>query len=148
MALYYSKWAPYPLNMLTKGITTIFVADMDRSIRFYTETLGLRLAQRFGNHWAQVETGQLTIGLHPASAQNPAGRNGSITVGLAFSTPIEEAVSTLQQKGVKFQGPIAQDNAGKMAYFEDPDGNLLYLWETAAWAEHSSSGTREYQGTR
>src|SRR5260221_10157655 len=96
MALYYSTLATDALNMLSKGITTIFVTDMDRSIRFYTETLGLRLAQRFGNHWAQVETEQLVIGLHPASAQSPAGRNGSITVGLTFSTPIEEAVSTLQ----------------------------------------------------
>lgn len=131
--------------MLSKGITTIFVADMDRSIRFYTETLGLRLAQRFGNHWGQVEAGQLVIGLHPASAQSPAGRNGSITVGLTFDTPIEESVAILKQKGVKFQGSITQDNAGKIAYFEDPDGNLLYIWETAAWAEHSSEDVREYQ---
>jgi len=41
-----------------------------------------------------VEADQLVIGLHPASAQNPAGRNGSITIGLTFSTPIEQAVST------------------------------------------------------
>ena len=47
--LYYSSLATYALNMLSKGITTIFVTDMDRSNRFYTETLGLRLAQRFGN---------------------------------------------------------------------------------------------------
>jgi catechol 2,3-dioxygenase-like lactoylglutathione lyase family enzyme len=148
MALYYSSLATYALNMLSKGITTIFVTDMDRSIRFYTETLGLRLAQRFGNHWGQVEAGQLVIGLHPESAQSPAGRNGSITIGLTFSTPIEQAVSMLQQKGVKFQGPITQDNAGKIAYFEDPDGNLLYLWETAVWAQHSASGAGQYQTTR
>lgn len=145
MALYYSNRVLYAVSMLSKGIATIFVTDMDRSVRFYTEVLGLRLAQRFGNHWAQVEVGQLVIGLHPASAQSPAGRNGSITIGFSFSTRIEDAVSTLERKGVKFQGPIAQDNAGKMVYFEDPDGNLLYLWETAAWAEHSSGGAREYQ---
>jgi catechol 2,3-dioxygenase-like lactoylglutathione lyase family enzyme len=134
--------------MLSRGMTTIFVTDMNRSIRFYTEILGLQLAQRFGDHFAQVQAGELVIGLHPASAQSPSGRNGSITIGFTFSTPIEEAVSTLQQKGVRFQGPIIQDNAGKAAYFEDPDGNTLYLWETASWAEHSPSGARQYQSTR
>jgi predicted enzyme related to lactoylglutathione lyase len=136
-------------SMLTTGIATIFVTDMDRSVRFYTEVLGLRLTQRFGNHWAQVEAERLTIGLHPASAQNPAGRDGSITIGFALSTSIEDAVSTLQQKGVKFRGPIAQDpNAGKFAYFEDPDGNVLYLIEIVQWPEQSSSGAHQYQSTR
>jgi catechol 2,3-dioxygenase-like lactoylglutathione lyase family enzyme len=74
MALYYSKPGAYSQSMLSRGIATIFVTDMDRSVRFYTEVLGLSLTQRFGNHWAQVEAGQLVIGLHPASAQSPAGR--------------------------------------------------------------------------
>jgi catechol 2,3-dioxygenase-like lactoylglutathione lyase family enzyme len=63
--------------MFRDGNATIFVSDMDRSVNFYTKTLGLKLAQRFGNHWASVEAGRLTIGLHPASNANPAGRNGS-----------------------------------------------------------------------
>jgi hypothetical protein len=90
----------------------------------------------------------LVIGLHPASAQSPAGRNGSITIGLTLSTPIEQAVGALQRKGVKFQGPIVEDNAGKVAYFEDPDGHLLYLWETAVWAQHSATDAGAYQVTR
>jgi len=137
-----------PSKDLTKGIATIFITDMDRSVRFYTEVLGLRLAQRFGNHWAQVDAEQIVIGLHPATKENPAGRNGSITIGFMFTAPIEETVHTLEQQGVKFHGPIAQDNAGKVVYFEDPDGNVLYLWETAAWAEHSTSDRHEYHGVR
>ena len=124
--------------MLSTGIATIFVSDMDRAVDFYTKVLGLKLTQRFGNHWAQVDAGRLTIGLHPASAENPAGRNGSITVGFALSSKIEDVVSTLKQHGVKFKGPISQDpNAGKFAYFEDPDGNSLYLMELYAWDEQS-----------
>jgi len=62
----------------------------------------------------------------PGIDAEPGWTQWSITIGLTFSTSIEEAVSMLQQKGVKFQGRITQDNAGKIAYFEDPDGNLLY----------------------
>lgn len=134
--------------MISTGIATIFVSDMDRSVRFYTEVLGLRLAQRFGNHWAQVEAGRLTIGLHPQSPQNRAGRDGSITIGFAVSADIENVVSALQQKGVRFRGPIDADpNAGKFAYFEDPDGNVMYLMQIVAWPEQAA-GEHQYQSSR
>src|SRR5215469_6575544 len=120
--------------MLTNGIATIFVTDMDRSVRFYTEILGMRLNQRYGNEWAQVEAGRLVIGLHPASGKNPAGRDGSITLGFTLSTKIDDAVAKLQQKGVKFRGAITEEaNAGKIVYFEDPDGNSMYLIEVRQW---------------
>ena len=56
--------------MITGGNATVFVSDMDNAVRFYTEVLGLRLTNRFGDHWATVDAGKgLTIGLHPASPQ-------------------------------------------------------------------------------
>src|SRR5262249_26868336 len=41
-------------TMIHGGNATVYVSDMDRSVRFYTETLGLKLKHRFGNHWAEV----------------------------------------------------------------------------------------------
>jgi predicted enzyme related to lactoylglutathione lyase len=38
-------------NMIAGGLATVFVSDMDRAVRFYTETLALKLEYRFGNHW-------------------------------------------------------------------------------------------------
>src|SRR5438046_5333019 len=90
------------ITMFSNGNATIFVSDMDRSVHFYTKILGLKLAQRFGNHWASVEAGKLAIGLHPASNQNPAGRNGSTIIGLELSGSINDAVATLKQQGVQF----------------------------------------------
>ena len=40
--------------MISGGNATIIVADMDRSIRFYTDVLGMKLTNRFGNDWATV----------------------------------------------------------------------------------------------
>src|SRR5689334_18883446 len=101
--------------MFSSGNATIFVSDMDRAVSFYTNVLGLKLAQRYGNHWASIECGKLTIGLHPSSDANVAGKNGSTVVGLQLSENIDEAVSKLKGQGVKFRGDIAQDNAGRTA---------------------------------
>lgn len=126
--------------MFSNGNVTVFVSDMDRSVNFYTKTLGLKLAQRFGDHWASVEAGKLAIGLHPASNENPAGKNGSTVIGLELNGNIDEMVATLRQQGIRFRGPVAEDeNAGKFAYFEDPDGNLLYMIQLRQWGTEASS---------
>jgi catechol 2,3-dioxygenase-like lactoylglutathione lyase family enzyme len=132
--------------MFSSGNVTIYVANMDRAVRFYTETLGLKLAYRFGDHWASVEVGQtLTIGLHPASAESPKGRGG-MSIGLELSGSIEEAVRKLEAKGVQFTSVATEAKAGKFASFEDPDGNQLYLAELD-W-KHVSQGEGQYQQAR
>jgi catechol 2,3-dioxygenase-like lactoylglutathione lyase family enzyme len=116
--------------VISGGMPTIFVGDMDAAVRFYTEALGLTLLERYGNHWASIDCGHgLTIGLHPASAQNPAGRPGSMTIGFNASEPIREAVATLKDRGVAFRGDIVDDTQILIANFQDPDGNPLYLAE-------------------
>lgn len=115
---------------ITGGMPTIFVSDMDAAVRFYTEALGLKLLERYGGHWASIDGGHgLTIGLHPASAQNPAGRAGSMTIGFRTSEPIRNAVATLRARGVIFRGDIVDDTQLLIAHFQDPDGNPFYLAE-------------------
>ncbi len=124
--------------MITGGNATVYVSDMDRAVAFYVETLGLKLQQRAGNHWAQIQAGpSLTIGLHPKSAHGPApGTSGAISIGLTIDEPMEKAVEVLTTKGVRFRGPIVKDEEGgiALAYFGDPDGNDLYLCQvTRSW---------------
>jgi len=120
--------------MIRGGMTTIYVTDMDRAVDFYTQRLGLKLTYRAGNHWAGVDAGNgLQIGLHPASEKAPApGTNGATIVGLSVTKPIDDVVATLRHKGVPFAGPILDDANGsvRLAYFNDPDGNELYLCES------------------
>jgi len=35
--------------MFSGGNVTVYVSNMDRAVRFYSETLGLKLAYRFGD---------------------------------------------------------------------------------------------------
>ena len=104
----------------------------------------LGLAYRFGDHWASVEVGKgLTIGLHPASPEMPAGRPGSMAIGLELTGSIHDAVAALEAKGVKFDGPINEGKSGSFAAFHDPDGNQLYLAQLN-WT-HVKQGQGEYQ---
>jgi catechol 2,3-dioxygenase-like lactoylglutathione lyase family enzyme len=122
--------------MFASGNVTVYVSNMDRAVRFYTEVLGLKLAYRFADHWASVEVGRgLTIGLHPASKEMPAGRKGSMAIGLELNGAIEDAMKTLGEKGLQFQGEVNG--------FLDPDGNQLYLAELS-WS-HVEQGEGKYQ---
>jgi predicted enzyme related to lactoylglutathione lyase len=118
--------------MISGGNATVFVSNMDNSVRFYTDVLGLKLTNRFGDHWATVEAGKgLTIGLHPASPKYPApGTKGGMMLGLEIDEPISGVVARLGEKGVRFKGPVVENGSGNFVHMEDPDGNEIYLWET------------------
>src|SRR5262245_52669220 len=118
---------------ISGGMPTIFVSNMDAAIRFYTEALGLKLLERYGDDWASIDCGQgLTIGLHPGSAQNPAGRAGSMTIGFRSSEGIRDTVAKLKARGVVFRGDVIDDTQLLIANFQDPDGNPFYLAELKA----------------
>ncbi|MCU1326712.1 MAG: hypothetical protein JWN34_2082 [Bryobacterales bacterium] len=116
--------------MIRGGNATVFVTNMDRAVQFYTGVLGLRLTNRFGDHWATVDAGKgLTIGLHSASARHPApGTKGGMMLGLEIGTTIEQAITRLTERGVRVSG-IIRASEGNFADIEDPDGNPIYLWE-------------------
>jgi len=117
--------------MITGGNATVFVSNMDAAVQFYTQTLGLKLTNRFGNDWATVEAGKgLTIGLHPASPKYPApGTRGAMALGLEIDEAIEGVVARLSEKGVRIKGSIVRGEPGNFIDLEDPDGNAIYLWE-------------------
>ena len=119
--------------MIDGGNATVYVSDLERAIAFYTKTLGLRLRFRAGAHWAEVEAGPtLVIGLHPASSHAPRpGTPGSVQVGLTVDEPLEDVMRVLAKRGVAFEGPMMEDSksGNRWAFFRDPDGNVMYLWE-------------------
>src|SRR5256885_4599872 len=129
--------------MFAGGIVTVFVTDMDRSVRFYTEQLGLKLLQRYGNQFATIDGGHgLTIGLHPSASASPAGdKKSGIAIGLYLTAPIRDAVTALSGRGVVFDSAIVnEDTVGQFAYFNDPDGNSLYVAEMKEELKRESAG--------
>jgi len=127
--------------MISGGNATVYVSSMDNAIRFYTEVLGLKLTNRFGNHWATVQAGQtLLIGLHPWSAKYPRpGTKGSVQIGLVVSRdePIGDLAGRLRKHGVEVSDIIKSEEANYIS-FADPDGNPIYVgdWDPDLDEEH------------
>jgi predicted enzyme related to lactoylglutathione lyase len=121
--------------MITGGNATLYVSSVGASVKFYTETLALKLVSHYGEHWATVRAGEsLTLGLHPTrEGSNPPGAKDSIEIGLEIDEPIDTAIQRLTAAGVRFDEEVKRTPQGNFAHFTDPDGNALYLWETAKW---------------
>ena len=139
--------------MIYGGNATVYVSNMDTAVRFYTEVLGLKLTNRFADHWATVQAGNtLVIGLHPWSAKFPSpGTQGSVQIGLVVSQDvrIEEYAARLRQRGVQVSD-IIKSVEGNYVSFTDPDGNPIYVgdWDPDFDAERESRGTAVGMGDR
>jgi predicted enzyme related to lactoylglutathione lyase len=101
--------------------------DLEAAVEFYGETIGLtRSAYRPERHFAEFETGNLTLSVIDAEAM---GIPYSVS-GNAIALHVEdvaEARSTLETRGVSFAGETFDTGVCHMALFSDPDGNALML---------------------
>ena len=95
-----------------------FVADMDRTVRFYRDVVGLPLKFQ-SQGWSEFATGETSLGLHPASEKNPAGK-----LEMGFNVPdIQKFHDEMRAKGVMFSmPPKKQDFGGTLAQFVDSEG--------------------------
>jgi catechol 2,3-dioxygenase-like lactoylglutathione lyase family enzyme len=101
---------------------TVMISSMDKSIKFYTDVLGLKLKNRFGDHWADIEGPGIAIGLHPTLKD--LTRQDNLQIGLKVPD-LDRAILYLEENGVQVKKD--NDDQVKIAFFADPDNNTLYL---------------------
>ena len=103
------------------------VTDMERSIAFYGETLGLpRVSDDEG--WPEFQLGE-NVSMYLVDPTN-IGREfeGPHTSSVALRVPdVEEARKARDAKEVVFHGETFDTGVCHMAIFADPDGNKLML---------------------
>ncbi len=110
------------------------VADLDRTLAFYTGHLGLREI-RFGEGRVALGVGNQKINLHVAGAEL-APRAARATPGSAdlcflVAEPVAEIAGRLADAGLAVElGPVPRTGAAGpilSIYLRDPDGNLVEL---------------------
>jgi catechol 2,3-dioxygenase-like lactoylglutathione lyase family enzyme len=118
---------PAVFGLSAIGQIGITVKEVDRAIAFYRDVLGMKLlfqVPNMGFFACDAVRLMLTV------SEDPAERYSSI---IYFKVPdIQEAFQTLSQRGASFEGQphlVARmpDHELWMAFFRDPDRNLLAL---------------------
>jgi len=113
---------------------TVAVKDLAKARRFYEETLGLKLVETEGDQVAVYQTGDSQLMVYVSQF---AGTNQATGVTWVVGQELEEEVEALNEKGVRFEhydlpettrnGDIHQSGDVKVAWFKDPDGNIISL---------------------
>jgi catechol 2,3-dioxygenase-like lactoylglutathione lyase family enzyme len=114
------------------------VGDVQRSIAFYTENLGFKLDQSMAPAFARVSNSDLTLWLagpqSSAARPMPDGRRPEPGGWNRFVIELENLqarVAAMQSAGLRFRNEVVIGPGGKQILLEDPDGNVVELFEPA-----------------
>jgi metallothiol transferase len=110
----------------------IYVQDLETSVAFYRDELGLRLLDR-GEDWAHFDAGigtLLELFTRGRSVRGPKSpQEQSIVLGLRVED-LGSAVNELTHRGVQFiAGESGEYEGARWAHFYDVEGNRLEVKE-------------------
>lgn len=118
------------MNIKRVGNVILAVKDLDKSIAFYHDLLGLPIKNQ-RRTWVDLgQTGAL-LSLHPAAITSDHSSNsleGGMVVGFLVGD-VESALDELKSRGVHVHRDIVDREAGKNAIVLDPDGYMISLFE-------------------
>ncbi|WP_254544158.1 VOC family protein [Halomarina pelagica] len=126
------------------SLVTLGVSDLDRSIEFYRDGLGLPMRERTEADVAFFTTEGAWLALYPvellaadANAAVPTGGGGfggiTLAHNVASRADVDAVVEEAETAGAEVvKSPRETDWGGYAGYFADPDG---YRWEVA-WNPH------------
>jgi lactoylglutathione lyase len=113
---------------VVSGISVIYlyVSDLERSLGFYRDLLGLPLAAEDGD-WAEAPLPSgLRFALHTAHGDEQLG-SGTVRINLEVDDVDAEA-DRLRRAGVSV-GDVIREDWGSACEIVDPDGYRLELYE-------------------
>ena len=99
--------------------------DMERSKRFYGETLGLEY-ETGNDRYAEFRAGQVTLSIWNPEENGMEFHPNSAGFALRVAD-VEAAREALAAEGVEFPAGVFDTGVCHMAPFKDPDGNAMLL---------------------
>ncbi|MFN8234039.1 MAG: VOC family protein [Actinomycetota bacterium] len=99
--------------------------DMDASVAFYRDVVGLPLVRRSGDAWAEFDAGPVRMALHGTDEQPPASGTAVFRVD-----DLDGERASLESRGATFDAHVGEvEGFARFATFRDPDGNPVQLIE-------------------
>ncbi len=115
-----------------------FVTDVDAAVGFYVDALGFRVVQHFGSAMAIIENDDLTLWLAgPGASASRAMPDGSLPGPGGWNRfvlqvdDLDGTVASLRERGATFRNEIVTGPGGKQILVEDPDGNVVEVFQPA-----------------
>lgn len=117
------------MNIKHLGSVIIAVSDIEKSLKFYHEVIGLPIKSTREN-WVELAREGATVILHPALKPINTGTSieNGIVIGLVVGD-IESAVKELKSKNVVVHRDVISHKAGKNCIVLDPDKYMISLFE-------------------
>ncbi|UVH57866.1 VOC family protein [Variovorax paradoxus] len=116
------------------AVANLAVKDLAVARRFYEDTLGLSQVDAEGDEVIVYRSGSTRINVYRSQF---AGTNQATAVTWQVGGDIERLAAALKAKGVRFEhydmpdtklvGDLHVMGEMKVAWFKDPDGNILNL---------------------
>ncbi len=126
-------------------LTSVFVNDQEKALRFYTEVLGFAKKADFSQgpyRWLTVTSPedpdgtelQLALDNDPAAkAFQKAQFEGKKPALMLFTDDIKADYERMKSRGAEFTMPPTEVTASTIAMVNDTCGNLIQLTQLAKW---------------
>jgi predicted enzyme related to lactoylglutathione lyase len=126
-------------------LTSIYVDDQAKALRFYTEVLGFAKKADFSNgpfRWLTVAAPdepngtelQLALNNNPAAkAYQQAMLQQNQPAAMFFTDDIKGDYERIKSRGAEFTMPPTDVTASTIAMLKDTCGNLIQLTQLARW---------------
>ncbi|MGH8471099.1 MAG: VOC family protein [Gammaproteobacteria bacterium] len=116
------------------AVANIAVKNLEAARKFYQDTLGLKQVGAEGEELMIFKSGSSTINVYRSQY---AGTNQATAVTWTVGDDVDDVVRALKSKGVTFErydmpgmtreGDVHVAGDMRVAWFKDPDGNILNI---------------------
>jgi len=127
-------------------LTSVFVTDQERALRFYTEVLGFVKKADFTQapfRWLTVASAedadgtelQLALNNKPAAkAYQQAMFQEGQPAAMFYSDDVQADYERMKARGAEFTMPPTDVTGSKIAMLNDTCGNLIQITQLMAWS--------------
>lgn len=116
------------------AVATVAVKDLKAAKNFYEGKLGLKPVHTEGEEVVTYQSGHAALNVYRSQY---AGTNKATAVTWLVGSAFESTLENLKSKGVSFEhydmpglkreGDVHRHGDMKVAWFKDPDGNILNI---------------------